>query len=498
MSFSLLRDRFLRVISCFIIVGLSWGALSLSFVGQGQVRAVSLPAAPKTALSSSLSSTVYLPLVAQDYLPLSGRLCRFGVGAGTDIATYKVNDLRLGWYIDWKATAGANRPGDITYMPMVRLKQIGSDTYSYSPNQATLLQVASENPGVIWLIGNEPDRRYYQDDLEPQVYAKAYHDLYTLIKGADPTAQIAAGGIVQPTPLRMQYLDLVLQSYQDTYGESMPVDVWNIHAFILRERSCDVYEDCWGAEIPPGIDADQGMLYTVDDNGSIQIFKQNIEAFRQWMADRGYQGCALIITEFGIQMPPSYGFPANRVNAFMDATFDYLSAMTNTLGYPADGYRLVQRWAWYSLTDANFNGWLFDASTKTRTVFGDNFATYTSQVSALANLRPVEVLTEVTPLLPGEPVTVTLRAEVVNNGDISTSNPVPVVFYNGDPQQDGIEIGTGEVPILDGCASAAAVEFLWTDVLTGTYTIFVVVDPYGYLFESNELDNTYSISITIE
>jgi hypothetical protein len=280
----------------------------------------------------------------------------------------------------------------------------------------------------------------------------------------------------------------------------MPVDVWNIHAFILRERSCTVYpDDCWGADIPPGVAADEGMLYTIDDNGSIEIFKDNIEAFRQWMADRGYQERPLIITEFGIQMTPNLGFPSERVNTFMDATFDYLSTMTNTLGYPADDYRLVQRWAWYSLNDANFNGWLFDASTKERTVFGDNFAAYTSHAAAFVNLEPITVSTEVVGLsLPGEPVTLTLQAEVVNNGDIGTSTPPSVAFYDGDPELGGVYIGTGKSALLDGCASSTLVEVTWTSVVTGAHTVFVMADSEQEITESNEFDNSYSTVIWVE
>jgi hypothetical protein len=359
------------------------------------------------------------------------------------------------------------------------------------------------NPGAFWLIGNEPDRRRWQDDLEPQVYARAYHELYYLIKGLDSTAQIAAGGIVQPTPLRLQYLDMVLENYRQLYGEPMPVDVWNIHNFILRERSCDYYpEDCWGAEVPPGIDAPQGMLYDVQDNDNLDIFKQHIESFRQWMANRGYQDRPLIITEFGVQMPSGWfepDFTPARVNTFMNATFDYLLTMTNTAGYPADGYRLVQRWSWYSLTDTNYNGWLFDPVSKARTVFGDNFATYTAQLNPSVNLAPVRIWTEpVAPFSSGEPVTLTLRTQIVNNGNVSTSGSTPVRFYDGDPAQGGTLIGTEQsVAMLDGCASLATAQVTWTNVTPGTHLVCVVADPSNSVAESNEADNVYCSNILV-
>lgn len=387
----------------------------------------------------TVTHTVYLPLVQRVYIPPSGRLCRFGVGAGSDIGSYAVNSLRIGWYVDWTATLSPTRPGGITYMPIIRLRQIGMDSYEYSPSGDLLSATVAANPGATWLIGNEPDRRYWQDSLEPHIYAQAYHEFYHRIKELDPTALVAAGGIVQPTPLRLQYLDMVLEGYRERYGEPMPVDVWNIHAFILRERSCDYYpDDCWGAEIPPGIDAPEGMLYGIQDNDNFEIFKQNIERFRQWMAERGYQDRPLIITEFGVQMWPEYDFPPERVNAYMNATFEYLMTATGTMGYPADDYRLVQRWAWYSLSDDHFNGWLFDPNTKARTVFGDNFAAYTAQVPPVVNLKPVRFWTEPPqPLSSGGSVTITLYADIVNNGHIGTDAPIAVRVYEGNPAEGG-------------------------------------------------------------
>jgi hypothetical protein len=453
---------------------------------------------PETMPAFSLTETLYLPLVFHGYVPPQGRLCRFGVGAGQSIADYDVNSLKLGWYIDWTATVTPARPGKVEYMPMVRLHQTGVDTYSYSPDVNVLQEAALNQPGATWLIGNEPDRRRYQDNLEPRVYARAYHDLYALIKGMDPTARIAAGGIVQPTPLRLQYLDLVLQGYQDLYGVSMPVDVWNIHAFILRERSCAVYpDDCWGAEIPPGIDAAEGELYGIQDNDNIEIFQTLITNFRQWMSDNGYQNCPLIITEFGVQMPEMYGFTPERVNAYMDAAFDYLRTVTATTGYPADEYRFVQQWAWYSLTDNAFNGWLFNPDSKQRTVFGDHFAIYTEQVQPVVNLVPVDGEAEtVSRMTSGEGITLTLSARVANNGNFGISVPFTVAFYDGDPAQGGQLIGSEQISGgVGGCAALRSAQVTWYDVPHGSHSVYVAVDPENTIYESDELDNVKLLTV---
>lgn len=447
--------------------------------------------------NGSPTYTLYLPLVFHRH-PLI-RLCRFGVGAAQDIDEYAVNDLRLGWYIDWTVTPDPARPGGITYVPTVRLRQTGPDSYTYYPGHDMLSAIVAAHPGSLWLIGNEPDRRHYQDSLEPPLYARAYHELYNLIKGIDPQARIGAGGIVQPTPLRLQYLDMVLESYREQFGEPMPVDVWNIHAFILRERSCNCYpEDCWGAEIPPGIETCEGMLYGIDDNDNIEIFKEGILRFRQWMAENGYQDRPLIITEFGVQMWPDYGFPPERVNAYMNAAFDYLMTMTSTLGYPADGYRLVQRWAWYSLTDWNFNGWLFNPDTKTRTLFGDNFAAYTARITPTVNLIPVRLWTDpAIPFSSGEPVTLTIHLQVSNEGLTAVDVPFFINLYKGIPGEETL-IGRGQVTAgIDGCGEWATATITWSNVSTGAHPVFAIVDPENSIAESNESDNIRSFLILV-
>jgi hypothetical protein len=291
--------------------------------------------------------------------------CRFGINAtGQSIDAFDTTPLRLGWYIDYHAVMTPARPNGIDYVRVINLNQEG-DGYRASPSGGQLTAIVQANPGATWIIGNEPDRRHVQNDIEPHVYALAYHDLYATIKGADRTAQIFAGAIVQPTPLRLQYLDLVLASYQQQFGRALPADGWAIHNFILNEASCEHYNGdlqiCWGADIPPGINATDGMRVGVDDNDNFELFKEQIVRFRQWMVRRGYRGLPVFLSEYGVLMPPEYGFPALRVNQYMNQTFDYLLNTTDpALGDPTDEYRLVQRFAWYSTTDTNFNGYIYN------------------------------------------------------------------------------------------------------------------------------------------
>lgn len=430
-------------------------------------------------------------------------LCRFGVGATDSIVDYDITPLRLGWYVNWLASVTPTRPNGTQYVPTIRLTQIGTDSYSYSPSGSQLQQAIENSPGVAWLIGNEPDRPGpWQDDCLPEVYAKAYHELYYLIKAEDPTAQVFAGGIVQATEVRLQYLDLVLNNYWELYGEPLPADGWNIHGFVLNEVDCD-YDpyNCWGADVPSGVDAPYGEILTIEDNDSFELFKERIERFRQWMADRGYRGLPVYLSEYGVNMPPDYGFPPARVNAFMTKTFDYLLTATDpVLGNPADGYRLVQRWAWWSLSETyNTNGWLFDPNTHARTAIGDQWVAYTSQLSPTVDLYPARIFADpLAPFSQGENVTFTLKALVANSGNVSSTQPITVRFYDGNPAEGGVQIGSEQVvsPLL-GCGSNRTAEVECSDVSTGTHIVYVNVDPTGAITESNETNNMTEETILV-
>jgi hypothetical protein len=293
---------------------------------------------------------------------------RWGVGVAIGpISRYNIDPLRLGWCLDWRARADPPRPGGLEYVQMVRLK--GG---VLRPDAETLAAIARANPGSLWLVGNEPDVKW-QDSVEPAAYARLYHQAYTAIKGADPTARVAIGGVSQPTPLRMRYLEAVLAAYREQFGAAMPVDVWNVHNFILREE-----RGSWGVDIPPGLPDDRGILYEIDDSGNLEAFRRQIWDFRRWMAAQGYGGWPLIVSEYGIPMPEDYGFPPERVVAFLRGTFEFfLTATDPALGDPADGYRLVQRWCWYSLDDTTYpTGRLFDPQTGAMTAVGEGWAEY--------------------------------------------------------------------------------------------------------------------------
>jgi hypothetical protein len=293
---------------------------------------------------------------------------RLGVGAPASSVTQELAaQLGVGWYQDWGVTSDAFRSGEVDYVPTIRLRE-GAPV----PGGPALLAAVDRMPGALWLIGNEPDVRW-QDNVTPDDYARLYHDLYVLLKGRDPTCQVAIGGISQPTPLRLRYLDAILEAYQARYGEAMPVDVWNVHNFILHEE-----RDGWGVDIPPGLPDRTGVQREVADHDDLALFREQIVAFRRWMAARGQQDKPLIVTEYGVLMPTEYGFPPQRVERFMRGSFDFFRTATDrSLGYPADGYRLVQRWCWFSLADARYpTGNLLRVESGELTALGQAFGAY--------------------------------------------------------------------------------------------------------------------------
>ena len=422
--------------------------------------------------------------------------CRFGAGqVSHSVVSYNVSSLNLGWYLSWGTQASPPRPGGIEYVQMLRVRGSG-----YSPSGAILADRIAANPGALWIIGNEPDC-IYQDNVLPQEYAQAYHDAYSFIKMHDPAARATVGGIVQPTPLRMEYLDIVLDTYTALYGESLPTDAWNIHTFILREASCTAYPDsCWGAGIPPGIAADHGMLYTLDDMDRLDVFQDRIVQFRQWMRDRGYRDTPLIITEHGTLLPyydpgtlyyDSGGDPFDEARArdFMYGTFDFLlTASDPNLGYAADENRLVQRWLWYSLDDTSYGGALFDPLTLNPMQLGTDFGAYTASISPTVDLFAVDVgQMGPVPHSPTSTVTVTLQARISNIGNVAITQPVSIRFLDGDGYQIGSEQVISET--VAGCAGVKEVTITWSNVPSGAHVVRVIVDPGDEISEGNEDNN---------
>jgi len=411
---------------------------------------------------------------------------------------YDAAQLGGGWYHNYTSRQSPYRPGGIQYHQMVRA----------SINRSQLPQLLDakvhNNPGAVWILGNEPDR-YGQDGLTAAEYASFYHDLYTYLRDADPTSRIAIAGVVQPTPIRLRYLDMVLASYQQQYGTPMPVDIWDIHNFILPEN-CS-----WGASIPPGLEAYRAEAVvcpdTLDDHGDITIFKEQIRSFRQWMNDRGFRNSPLIISEYGILLSKYHGYEYERVSEYMRGTFDYmLNATDAQLGYPADGNRLVQEFAWFSLNyweyniDANIglNGNLFDHDSAQITPLGRDFAAYTNAVTVRTiDLAIQNIQLSATTVDANTPVTLTV--DFVNQGGIAAED-VTVQFWDGNPKSGGRLLGTSETAaqVSTACHSPQQVSYQWFPTETGVHTIYAVLSATNLGQDLNDENNYAALPLIVE
>lgn len=414
------RYRFARLAIVMLFV-VTLGSI-LWFSLPGRARQVSGAEAPETVVeeenmapflplshTSALTYHTYLPLVFKGYAIPNPRMGFCATSGAIDHHT-DISRLRGGWYVQFGVKEHPPRPSGTEFVQMVRLHQtttcwpeklrdrstcpyVTPFTYTLTSPQTRgeIVAIAEANPGALWLIGNEMDRYDWggvnpynpdmvapsggQDEMLPELYAQAYHEIYASIKGADPTAQVAIGGVIQATPSRLNYLTKIWDTYYNLYGSNMPVDVWNVHNFIFKER-CDDY----GADVPPGYTGGcYGTIYPDEKHNDMEIFDQQIRAFRQWMKDRDQQNKPLIVSEYGIVYYHAGMEDLNLVRSFMLATFDYfMNTKDCSLGYPGDECRLVQRWAWYSLDDDSINkyAYLLNPDTGKLTALGETFADY--------------------------------------------------------------------------------------------------------------------------
>ncbi len=191
-------------------------------------------AAPPAAAAEATPSPPILPGICSDS-------DRFGLATtGAQILEYDVAQLHAGWYMNFGVLAGAPRPADLTFFQIIRLSDDDGDSSRACldcPTWSDLLQAVQASPGAVWLVGNEPDSQTVQQDwVTPCRYAQLYKEIYDYIKGIDESSLVGIGGIVQPTPIRLEYLALILGEYEAQFGQQMPIDVWNTHSYVLREK----------------------------------------------------------------------------------------------------------------------------------------------------------------------------------------------------------------------------------------------------------------------
>ena len=349
---------------------------------------------------------------------------RFGITAPYLYSVENLESFNVKAVLDWQNDNSIPLPPHIEYIHVLRV----SDDL-YSSELASLPTLIPINIGEVWIIGNEPDRFCYQDSVNPEVYAERFFEMATIIQSIDPSAQLGFGTVVQPTPIRIRYLQRAIDRLVELNGNDVElamnlIDIWSVHAFILNEHPFN-----WGAGIPVGFytytqdDVNAGRIstacftgdvYTNDtagqvsisdfsDTHSISIFIDRIIEFRTWLNQIGEQDKPLWITEYGSLFPPvdPPGGP-DYVNVsdidttnFMLDSFDFLlNARDESIGLAEDDYHLVQRWFWYSLNDYRyvFGGSLLDpAENLEMTYVGEAFKEFTDYLSRVSTYLPLVI-----------------------------------------------------------------------------------------------------------
>jgi hypothetical protein len=417
-------------------------------------------------------------------------VCRFGITSPLGSDGYDIASLRVGSYLDWGAGSNPSLPAGVEY---IRVVNVRDDLFPGTlANLPAWVQV---NPRGVWVVGNEPDTTYGgQDAVLPEVYADRYYELATLIRSLDRSARIAFGSIVQPTTIRLRYLDrawnrLVAEAGSSAAASNL-IDFWSIHSFILNEQA-----GSWGTGIPPGFEndhADAVIITEFSDTYSIDIFQQRIIAFRSWMASNGERDKPLWITEYGSLFPPEdppggpdYINVSNEETAgFMLSTFNFmLSATDDQTGLPADGNQLVQRWFWYSLNDYpyNFGGSIYDPRDGNTTPVGEAFINYQSLNLAQPDLFPESLSIAPVSYNPDHTLVNYQLDITIGNNLFDDASCAQVWIYDGNPDAGGTLIA-GPIPssAIQSYYGYGLVSAFWRAVQPlNQHTLYVQVDPIG-------------------
>ena len=490
--------------------------------------------------------------------------CRVGVAVNHTTEIEWVDDFGAGWYVNFgfnyaEAGNGAERVPVIS----VRQDKNGSqylDTFSVMPplTDTGLGALVDLYPGTLWIVGNEPDRGpnpgstdRVQDDTFPEIYAQGYYSVYHFIKDRDPSASIANAGLVGFTPNRQQYLDMVWQAYLDTYHTTMPVDVWNMHLYILPEVNpsgqpngianvalgtdpalgkSESYDPNNDPSRPPNADATCALdnVYCFAEHDDINLFDDHVRRMRQWMKDHGQQNKPLMLSEFSILYPyeldggscflqDEFGncFTPPRVINHLYNTVNYLEStgVDPQLGHPLDGGRMVQQWSWFSINQNNSVADVSNLVTNTLlapTPLGLEFQNIVQARSQYKNLvaGPVSYPTAFSNP-PGGTGEVTLKATLANNGNTAVENEFQVTFYKDISLTQEIDTVTMTTSgsggsIVEGCVrEMLEAEVTWSDLPPGLHYYWVKIDSANEVEENppsgdGEADNIASGFVIID
>src|ERR1035437_155644 len=387
--------KFIRIVSSIILLSTMVLASQIGQI-QAYYRSPDFKVASHIEDSSLSGKTTRPPSSNTSNSPAPGIItqtgsCHFGITVPNGLADYNLSSLGIDSYLDWGHIRTSSVASNIQYYPMLQV----SDSL-YAGNLQILPALLIANPGLTWIIGNEPDSEVtYQDHISAEKYADRFYEMATLIRKIDPTAKITFGTVIQPTPVRMYYLSKTIDRLALLAGgraEALAlIDIYSIHAFLLNEQP--LYDSngkniSWGAGVPVGYDSTWPAFEIIDGTQTynINLFKSRVTGFRQWMKDLGEQSKPLWITEYGSLFPTWLNVSELVTATFMEQTFDFmLGTQDPALGYKDDSYRLVQKWMWWSLNYdvSKFGGSLYDPQNHQLTTVGDHFIKYNPPITSV-------------------------------------------------------------------------------------------------------------------
>jgi hypothetical protein len=506
----------------------------------------------------SVTYVAYMPVVStQQWLTN----CRYGIGnqAGQAAKDW-VDYLGAGHYINFEPRFyGPPMLDSVELLPQIRIRQDRKDgqflnSYTIDPpltmDPGGLGALLEQNQGATWLAGNEPDvDNSAQDRIFPELYAQGYHEVYTYIKAHDPEAQVAIAGLSMMTPGRVQYLDKVWNAYINQYGEPIPVDVWNMHLYILAEINPDTGEYADG-KVALGTDpalakkeatgtreqqqskCPRNDVYCRAEHDDLNIFKEQIVNMRTWMKAHGQQNKPLIVSEYSLLYPfVDYNDPINptecflmdefgkcftqpRVTAFLNKTADYMEQARDTnLGYAADDYHLVQQWTWFAMKvdfgAAGDSSNLLIDNYKSAPLWTDAGLTPVGRAyreRARNSERTVNLIAGDAPDVQknssGTLTDVDLSVSFYNNGSAGILDSFNITFYKDSALTQVIgetEINPRLSGIINGCSwdhPTDTATVTWS-VPVGTHNFWAKIDGRNSIGETNEGDNVTSGKVTI-
>lgn len=208
----------------------------------------------------------------------------------------------------------------------------------------------------------------------------------------------------------------------------------------------------------------------------------------------------------GILLSPWSGYDYDTVRLYMHNAFDFMLTATDAeTGYPADGNRLVQEFAWFSLNyyawepikQYGTNGNFFDHDTAVIQPLGVDFENYVKS-------KRIETIDLDLTAFRSDAFNLTTTSAVVwdvdfhNQGGL-VAEDVAVQFWNGDPSAGGQLLGSSSTyaTVEPDCNSTLTAKFIWVPPAPGNYTIYADLVAANLNLDDNMGNNRATINLSV-